>query len=56
MKKFNQLLHCTGMALPCIVKNDDVSFTRSRRVNKRISMQNFRLKVYLFCIIMYCQD
>ena len=27
---FNQLLHFIGMA------NDDVSFTRSRRVNKRI--------------------
>ena len=27
---FNQLLHCTGME--CI-RNDDVSFTRSRRVN-----------------------
>ena len=30
---FNQLLHCIGMA--CIIMwNDDVNFTRSKRVNK----------------------
>ena len=31
---FNQLLHCIGMA--CIRRNDDVSFSRSKRVNEII--------------------
>ena len=45
-----QLLHCIGMV--CIVRNDDVSFTRSRRVLyfivlPPVSMQKFRLNVYM---------
>ena len=37
---FNQLLHCIGMpALYCIVRNDDVSFTRSKRVNEEIILR-----------------
>ena len=37
---FNQLLHCIGMtALYCIVRNDDVSFTRGKRVNKEIILR-----------------
>ena len=59
---FNQLLHCIGMG-SIIMSNDNVSFTISKRVNKKlyfiilpvgrpVSMQNFRLNVYtvyLFC-------
>ena len=55
---FNQLLHCIGMAcIISIVTNDNVSFTRSKRVNTKlyfvilpvgrpVSMQKFRFNVY----------
>ena len=38
---YNLLLHCNVCTLhcsiiKCIVRNDDVSFTRNKRVNKRI--------------------
>ena len=32
---FNQLLHCIGMP----ARNDDVSFTRSKRVNEEIILR-----------------
>ena len=33
---FNQPLHCNDVGMACIIINDDVSFTRCTRVNKRI--------------------